>query len=152
MLSSCLEQQLYKISATVKSIFPGSNHVRLLSPFDTVSFLPRLLASPSHRLISYEREQTTVVCLWMMAGLTVELSPDERGRGRATSLLHTASLTLQRIMKENGKSLDDHTCMIFLDLYNRIEREALDLFEPVRTTYTTRTSRNHNADVKATSA
>ena len=78
--------------------------------------------------ITCEREQTSVLCLWMMALLTAEQSPDERGRSRALSLLHTASLTLQRVLT---MPLDDKTRVICLDLYKQVEGEALDLFEPI---------------------
>ena len=86
--------------------------------------------------LSYEREQTAALCFWMMAVLTAEQNSDELGRNRALSLLHTASLTLQRVLSKNSSSngsnkLDDQTRLICLDLYKQIEGEALDLFEPL---------------------
>jgi hypothetical protein len=76
-----------------------------------------------------QHEQSSVLCLWMIAILTIEQSPDERGRNRALSLLHTASLTLQRTLR--NPDLDDQTRMVCLDLYDKVESEALDLFEPI---------------------
>jgi hypothetical protein len=72
----------------------------------------------------------------MMAALTAEQNPDELGRSRALSLLHTASLTLQRVLSKErsangGNTLDEQTRLVCLDLYERIEGEALDLFEPL---------------------
>lgn len=86
--------------------------------------------------ISCEREQTAALCFWMMAVLTAEQSPDELGRIRALSLLHTASLTLQRVLSNDSytndsNNVDDQTRLICLDLYEQIEGEALDLFKPV---------------------
>ncbi len=81
------------------------------------------------QLHNSQREQTAVLCFWMMAVLTVEQSPDERGRNRALSLLHTASLTLQRSL---GTDLDAQTRLVFLDLYQRVEEEAMELFEPLQ--------------------
>ena len=83
---------------------------------------------------SCEREQTAAVCFWMMAVLTAEQNPDELGRNRALSLLHTASLTLQRVLSRNGNGssvVDEQTLQTCLDLYEQIEGEALDLFEPL---------------------
>ena len=86
--------------------------------------------------LSYEREQTAALCFWMMAVLTAEQNPDELGRSRALSLLHTASMTLQRVLSKSssstgGNKLDDQTRLVCLDLYKQIEGEALDLFEPL---------------------
>jgi len=96
--------------------------------------------------LSCEREQTAALCFWMMAVLTSEVSPDERGRGRALSLLHTASQTLRRVLDRNndnsnksgrngnwnaGTRIDERTFRVCLDLCERIEGEALDLFAPL---------------------
>ena len=86
--------------------------------------------------MSCEREQTAALCFWMMATLTAEQNPDELGRSRALSLLHTASLTLKRVLSRNSSGngtnhVDDQTRLICLNLYERIEGEALDLFEPL---------------------
>jgi tetratricopeptide (TPR) repeat protein len=147
-LASCLEQKVDEILATAKATSFGSdqnsiqmNHYRSSSSsMDRLAFISRrhvpisafASASPSLQVITCEREQTTVLCLWMMAVLTVEQSPDEGGRCRALSLLHTASLTLQRALNIPDNYLDDHTRMVFLDLYDQIEGEALDIFEPLK--------------------
>jgi hypothetical protein len=146
-LASCLEQKVDEILATAKATSFGSdqnsiqlNHYRSSSSsMDRLTFISLrhvpisafASASPSLQVITCEREQTTVLCLWMMAVLTVEQNPDEGGRCRALSLLHTASLTLQRALHMPANYLDDRTRMIFLDLYDQIEGEALDIFEPL---------------------
>jgi len=102
----------------------------------TLSFLDPIRGQEIALTVSCEREQTAAVCFWMMAVLTAEQRPDELGRNRALSLLHTASLTLQRVLSRkkgaNGaNNVDDQTRLICLNLYERIEAEALDLFEPL---------------------
>lgn len=72
----------------------------------------------------------------MMAVLTAEQNPDELGRSRALSLLHTASSVIQRVLSKNVFSNDsndvvDQTRLICLNLYEQIEAEALDLFKPL---------------------
>ena len=146
-LVSCMEQKVDEILATATVASFGSdqnsiqmNHYRSSSSsMDRLTFISRrhvpishfASASPSLEVITCEREQTTVLCLWMMAVLTVEQNPDEGGRCRALSLLHTASLTLQRALNMPDNYLDDRTHMVFLDLYDQIEGEALDIFEPL---------------------
>ena len=79
---------------------------------------------------SFQREQLSVACLWMMAVLTMEQSgDDERGRYRALSLLHTASSSMKRVLQDEG--LDDDTRTVCLDIYRCIDDEARLLFEPV---------------------
>ena len=102
----------------------------------TSSFLDPTLGQQINLTMSCEREQTAALCFWMMAVLTAEQRPDELGRNRALSLLHTASLTLQRVLSRNtaidyADNVDDQTRAICLNLYERIEAEALDLFEPL---------------------
>jgi hypothetical protein len=79
---------------------------------------------------SCRNEQTLVLGLWLMAVLTVEQSPDERGRIRALSLLHSASDALRRILG-HIKDLDEVTKNVCLELYECIEQEARVLFEPM---------------------
>eukprot|EP00934_Nitzschia_sp_Nitz4_P001227 Nitzschia sp. Nitz4//scaffold11_size288233//66962//73286//NITZ4_000748-RA/size288233-processed-gene-0.147-mRNA-1//1//CDS//3329533996//1227//frame0 len=76
-------------------------------------------------------EQTLVAALWTMAVLTVEHSPDERGRIRALSLLHAASEALRRCL-EQTPPLDPETRNVCLDLYECIEDEARVLYEPMQ--------------------
>jgi len=118
------------------------------TPIDSrLSFIPQhrhVFTSPSlnsgpenDQMENCAREQTAALCLWMMAVLTAEQSPDESGRSRALSLLHTASLTLQRALSRmkstnDSSKIDDQTRLICLDLYEQIEGEALDLFEPLK--------------------
>jgi hypothetical protein len=66
----------------------------------------------------------------MLAVMTTQQSPDERGRQRSLSLLHTASLVLQRTLKDGD--LDDETRKVCLELYDTVEDEALMLFEPLQ--------------------
>jgi len=147
-LCSCLEQKLDEMSAAPKTTALSSsdhNSIRMdhyqlsSSPIYKLPFISRRHAtiydfdspSPLHQVITFEREQTIVLCLWTIAILTVERSPDERGRIRALSLLHTASLTIQRALTTTDNFLDDQTRMVFLDLYEKIEGEALAIFEPL---------------------
>ena len=71
-----------------------------------------------------------VNCLWMMAALTVEQSPDERGRMRALNLLHSASKALRRVLGRT-EGMDDVTRRTCLELYECVEEEARLLFEPI---------------------
>jgi hypothetical protein len=80
--------------------------------------------------INIPQEQIRVHCLWMLAVMTTQKSPDERGRQRSLSLLHTASLALQRTL--NRGHLDDDTRKICHVLYDTVEDEALALFEPLK--------------------
>ena len=147
-LASCLERKLdeeiletKKKSKNSSTTFSPVKGGRESSSNGRPSFIsPRRLSSGSASSArdvtsteSCEREQTAAVCFWMMAVLTAELNPDELGRNRALSLLHTASLTLQRVLSKHksGNRLDDQTYQVCLDLYEQIEGEALDLFEPL---------------------
>eukprot|EP00536_Pseudo-nitzschia_multiseries_P000691 jgi/Psemu1/233922/estExt_Genewise1.C_80180 len=134
--------------------------------------MPMSISNPTqtilenHPVASYEREQTAVLCFWMMAVLSAEDSPDERGRSRALSLLHTASLTLQRVLSKDRNTeshgcsypvLDDQTRLMCLDLYQKIEGEALDLFEPLQRiplvkNYIPKTNNNATATATATAS
>ena len=73
-------------------------------------------------------EQTLVLGLWLMAVLTVEQSPDERGRIRALSLLHGASDAIRRCLEMD---LDPATRVVCLEVYDCIEHEAKVLFQPM---------------------
>ena len=111
-------------------------------PSASISSMPAPLEKEA--VTSYEREHTAVLCLWTMAVLTAEESPDERGRSRALSLLHTASLALQRMISKSkdcskltsgrrdfSSAIDEQTRLASFDLYQIVEGEALDLFEPL---------------------
>jgi len=87
---------------------------------------------PSFPLVGNCRnEQTYVLGLWLMAVLTVEQCPDERGRIRALSLLHSASDALRRILYQSN-IMDEATKMVCLELYECIEEEARVLFQPMQ--------------------
>jgi hypothetical protein len=77
------------------------------------------------------RTQIFVLGLWLTATLTVEQSPDERGRMRALSLLHAASNALRHVLRYMD-DMDEAARVVFLDLYECIEDEACVLFDPLR--------------------
>jgi tetratricopeptide (TPR) repeat protein len=104
--------------------------------FGSFTFLsPRSLQGRSketHFSISnFRKEQSLVLCLWMMAILTVDQSPDERGRIRALSLLHGASDTLRSLLRRSN-IMDISTKRVCFELYESVEEEARNLFEPIR--------------------
>jgi hypothetical protein len=103
--------------------------------FGTFSFLPpQSVASSQNMLFSvseFRKEQTLVQCLWTMATMTVEQSPDERGRVRALSLLHRASDTLRNLL-HHADAMDDSTRLVCFEVYECVEQEAIALFEPLR--------------------
>eukprot|EP00525_Craspedostauros_australis_P005488 CAMPEP_0198123612 /NCGR_PEP_ID=MMETSP1442-20131203/37931_1 /TAXON_ID= /ORGANISM="Craspedostauros australis, Strain CCMP3328" /LENGTH=300 /DNA_ID=CAMNT_0043782839 /DNA_START=12 /DNA_END=914 /DNA_ORIENTATION=- len=87
-------------------------------------------------------EEVTALCLWMMAVLSVEDCPDERGRIRALSLLHGASTAVKQAMHQlqspdghdgdatGQPSIGDNRRKLQL-LYKRIQDEARSLYEPL---------------------
>ena len=77
------------------------------------------------------KEQCLVMCVWQLAVLTVEQSPDECGRVKALSLLHSASKALRRLL-DGVDDMDENTREVCLELYECVEQEARNLFEPVR--------------------
>ena len=104
-------------------------------PFASITFLPPLSSSESQGKVVFSipicrKEQLMVNCLWMMAALTVEQSPDERGRMRALNLLHSASKALRRVLGRT-EDMDDVTRRTCLELYECVEEEARLLFEPI---------------------
>ena len=82
-------------------------------------------------LSHFRKEQTLVLCLWMTAVLTVEDSPDERGRARALSLLHKASDTLRHLL-EHASTMDEQSKRVCFELYDCVEQEARILFQPLQ--------------------
>ncbi|KAL3912235.1 MAG: hypothetical protein SGARI_001266, partial [Bacillariaceae sp.] len=79
----------------------------------------------------WPREQARVNCLWMLAVMTVEKSPDERGRQRALSLLHTSSLALQGILNSSDVMENSDIYKECRDWHRIVEDEALELFAPL---------------------
>jgi hypothetical protein len=162
LVASCLERKLdeeevtkkaqseesdsnYKTKVTTPQQFPVTSSICFLPPTHRRNsphrFSPSLFGSSSSSTATATtmpktqhdiliREQTAVLCLWMMAVMTVEQSPDERGRNRALSLLHTASLTIQRSLVHTDSDAETRTAL--LDLYQRVEEEAIELFEPLQ--------------------
>ncbi|KAG7374342.1 hypothetical protein IV203_013437 [Nitzschia inconspicua] len=114
-LASCLEKKI--------DIDKENNHSERDEEADTAEFV--LEAE-----VNWQEEQIRVNCLWTLAVMTARRSPDERGRQRAFSLLHTASLALQRTLR--SQDLDDETRKACLALYYTVEDEALALFEPLQ--------------------
>ena len=109
----------------------GSNE----SPYSTLTFLPPRSLGATRGEMSFSvstcrAEQLTVLCLWMMAVMTVDQSPDERGRIRALSLLQKASESLRRAL-ERIDEMDEITRRVCLELYECVEEEARLLFEPL---------------------
>ena len=74
---------------------------------------------------------SAALCLWLMAILSLDDSPNEEGRERAFSYLHAASVSLQ-IALNNISDLDDEEtkgkCMEFLAV---IEEEAMQISEAI---------------------
>lgn len=103
--------------------------------FSAFSFLPppQKRTSNKHFSVSeFRKNQTLVLCLWTMATITADQSPDERGRVRALSLLHRASDTLRYLLLVHADVLDDSTRLVCFELYECVEQEARTLFEPLR--------------------
>lgn len=106
----------------------------------TLTFLPprsnyATRAESTFPLPACRKEQSLVLCLWMMAVLTVDQSPDERGRIRALSLLHSASDALRRVLGHPDhvyNDMDELTRRVCFELYECVEQEARDLFEPLQ--------------------
>ena len=99
-----------------------------------LSFLPPSVSGSVDRLSVRRRlyccrQQAAVLCLWLMAVITVERSPDERGRIRALSLLHGASEGLQLAIQEIGDD-DEQSRGACLEMYDCVELEARNLFQP----------------------
>ena len=78
------------------------------------------------------KEYSMALCLWLMATLAVEDSPNERGRIRALSLLHAASEELQTVLSASGPG--DSMMISYkqkcYDILMRVEQEAKELLEP----------------------
>lgn len=69
------------------------------------------------------------ICLWLMAALALDSSPDEEGRGIAFRYLHAASVNLQTAL--NGAEEDDPNRSSYIQFLSLIEDEALQIAEPI---------------------
>jgi hypothetical protein len=116
-LASCLEQ---KIDLELGEEAKHDN----MDPINASS-------KPQINAAEWDQEQTRVHCLWMLAVMTVEKSPDERGRQRALSLLHTSSLALRHVLNSHNMKENSEVRKACLDLYRTIEDEAEALFSPL---------------------
>lgn len=74
---------------------------------------------------------TVALCLWQMSVLSVDGSPDEKGRTRAFGLLHAASVSMQLALRElsDTDGMIQTTC---IDILGKIENEAKKISKPLR--------------------
>jgi hypothetical protein len=76
---------------------------------------------------------STALCLWLMAVLSLDSSPNEKGRERAFSYLHAASVSLQTALKVEDSGDEwgiRETCIQYLAM---IEEEAILISDPLYT-------------------
>jgi hypothetical protein len=74
---------------------------------------------------------SSALCLWLMAILSLETSPNEEGRERSFGFLHAASVSLQSALNAVSEADDETmraTCVQYLGI---IEEEALQIAEPI---------------------
>jgi hypothetical protein len=69
------------------------------------------------------------LCLWLMAALALDRSPDEDGRGLAFRYLHAASVRLQTALQQASE--DDPLRSSYIQFLSMIEDEALQIAEPI---------------------
>jgi hypothetical protein len=69
------------------------------------------------------------LCLWLMAALALDRSPDEDGRGLAFRYLHAASVSLQTTLGQASE--DDPLRSSYIQFLSMIEDEALQIAEPI---------------------
>ena len=100
----------------------------------TPNFLPRslFLRSPvisNKALVS--RDTSAALCLWLMAILSLDDSPNEEGRERAFSFLHAASVSLQVALNKITDADDEESKGMCLEFLAIIEEEAMHISEPM---------------------
>jgi tetratricopeptide (TPR) repeat protein len=72
------------------------------------------------------KRMSSALCFWLMAALTAEINPDERGRDRALSLLCSASKSLQAGLVDIPER-DSSTKAAYIEFLHTIEEEAKSL-------------------------
>lgn len=75
------------------------------------------------------KEILSSLCLWLMAALALDHSPDEEGRGLAFRYLHAASVHLQAALKNADE--EDPLRSSYIQFLSIIEDEALQIAEPI---------------------
>jgi tetratricopeptide (TPR) repeat protein len=95
----------------------------------TISFLPQRCfrrRKPTKSRIHSCNRMSSALCFWLMAALTADTNPDERGWDRSLSLLRSASNSLQAGLKEIPKG-DASTKAAYIEFLQRLEDEAKNL-------------------------
>jgi hypothetical protein len=100
---------------------------------DGSSFLPHALLLRSNLLSGASqagKHVSSALCLWLMAILSVDCSPNESGREAAFSYLHAASVSLQTALRKISSD-DESTRVACIHFLGIIEQEASLITEPI---------------------
>lgn len=99
----------------------------------SLTFLPHLLNTKNAFRDRTRASQHTssALCLWLMAILALDQSPNEEGRERAFSYLHAASVSLQSAMNMIADVDDEATKAMCIRFLAMIEDEAGQISEPI---------------------
>ena len=98
------------------------------------SFLPRSLFIRSQMVsngVRGNKDTSAALCLWLMAILSLDQSPNEEGRERAFSYLHAASVSLQTALNKVSDADDEETKEMCVGFLAMIEDEAMQISEPM---------------------
>lgn len=103
---------------------------------DDLTVLPRFLPfSLSSKTVSDKtraaKHTSSALCLWLMAILSLDQSPNEEGRERAFSYLHAASVSLQSALNIVSVVEDEATKTMCIRFLAMIEDEAMQISEPI---------------------
>lgn len=93
------------------------------------SFLPQRCfrrREPVHAKTKGCKRMSSALCFWLMAALTADTNPDERGRDRALGLLRSASKSLQAGLVAIPER-DSSTKAAYIEFLQKIEDEAKSL-------------------------
>jgi hypothetical protein len=95
-------------------------------------FLPRALSSKTiSDKTRASKHTSSALCLWLMAILSLDQSPNEVGRERAFSYLHAASVSLQSALNRISDVDDESTKAVCIQFLAMIEEEAIKISEPI---------------------
>lgn len=95
----------------------------------TLCFLPPSFYQEAKKSrIGMINNTSSAMCLWLMATLSLDRSPEE-GRDQAFSYLHAASVSLQALLADN--TIDETTKATCIHFLSMIEEEAMQIAEPV---------------------
>jgi hypothetical protein len=89
----------------------------------------RFLRRPNDEPVVLLKQIIASLCLWLMAALALDRSPDEDGRGLAFRYLHAASVRLQSALHQASE--DDPMRSSYIQFLSMIEDEALQIAEPI---------------------